>query len=742
MTFVTERFNVRHETQDLIRAIRPQFGFNQFGEITYYRTYSRVMLDHEDNPIGQEHWHDTVIRVINGIMSIRKNHYVRNGIAWNEQHWQDVAASMGRSLTRMEWLPPGRGLWAMGTDLVYERGGMALYNCAFTHVGETWVDDLCWLMDSLMHGVGVGFRPVRTGLRIKEPTRTYDYQIPDSREGWVSALQQLLLGFVSGTAIPTYDYSIIRPEGTLIKSFGGLASGPAPLKAMLDKIGDLCYRYARTPDEYDEIQFKTDLANLIGVCVVTGNIRRSAEIGLCEMSDPVFGSLKDYGKYPERQAWGWMSNNSVLLESGDDFEQLGQLAQANRKGHDLGYLNLKSVRYGRVGKYNDADRYGIRQDLASGLNPCGEIPLEHREVCNLAETLPTRCVDEEAWLRACEHATLYCQTVSLLPTHQSSTNAIVARNRRIGISLIDVSGWREQVGLFALTRHLRSGYDCIRREASRLANEAGVPAPLRVTTVKPGGTVPKIAGRTASWSNPTFKYLIRRIRIQQNTPISTALKAANIPWEPDHYSNMTECFEYPIYQGEARPATEVGIWEQAAMLQLLQREWADNAVSNTLYFKPRWSAVAKGNANHDQDEDGNWIVYLPEEDELPLYVCVEEIYTQKAFDGEWEISASCRYKVIVDRETDDMTLYRYNPDHEEDEIEAVLATIAPVTKSVSLLPHSEVGAFKQMPEEGITKEEYEDRLAAISTIDFSSYSGTDGEDEQYCTGEICIVPTN
>lgn len=112
-----------------------------------------------------------------------------------------------------------------------------------------------------------------------------------------------------------------------------------------------------------------------------------------------------------------------------------------------------------------------------------EIPLEHREVCNVAETLPTMCPMIEDWLDACEYATFYCSTVALLPTHQPSTNRVVARNRRIGVSIIDVSGWKEEFGVSKLTRYMRDGYKLIRKVNKRLADEAGVPESIRVTTI-------------------------------------------------------------------------------------------------------------------------------------------------------------------------------------------------------------------------------------------------------------------
>src|SRR4051812_49335708 len=122
--FVQHFFRLANETIDEIRAMTPEFGFNGFGEFVFYRTYSRIKKDG-----GQESWHDVVIRVIERLFSIRKDWYVKNHILWEEDIWQHYAYHMAVSLFKMEWTPPGRGLWMMGSDFIYERGSMALFNC-------------------------------------------------------------------------------------------------------------------------------------------------------------------------------------------------------------------------------------------------------------------------------------------------------------------------------------------------------------------------------------------------------------------------------------------------------------------------------------------------------------------------------------------------------------------------------------------------------------------------------------
>lgn len=487
--YVENYFILNDDYVDSLNTIEPQFGYNGYGEIVYYRTYSRKKPKDEieaasgnrDTWTGQENWHDTVQRVVNGTFSIRKDHYIKNHVPWNEDRWQNYALGFATSLLLMEWIPPGRGLWAMGTPFVYERGSMALYNCAFTNLtSENLADDLEWLMDSLMVGVGVGWYAERTLLDTAPTRGTYIYIIEDSRESWAKSVGLLVQAYLTGGRLPIFDYSRIREKGLPIRGFGGLASGPAPLQKLHKQISGAFDRY-RTTSNYDVVQLKSDLANMIGCCVVAGNVRRSAEIGLGWVDDPVFKDLKDYDKYPERAEYGWMSNNTVMFETPEHFDLIGDVASRVPIRGEPGAANLRNFKKGRLN-----GKKSFKRDPARGANPCGEITLEHRETCNVVETVPTNCKSVERWYRACEYATFYASTVSLLPTHQDSTNAVVTRNRRIGVGIIDYTGWVAKEGQHKVIRYLRKGYDIVATTNRSCNAEAGVPEAIKKTTIKPG----------------------------------------------------------------------------------------------------------------------------------------------------------------------------------------------------------------------------------------------------------------
>lgn len=765
MTFVKHRFDLDNNIKELVRDMTPNFGYDGFGEIIFNRTYSR---EKEDG--GQEDWADVLIRVTEGTFSIRKDWYLKNHLHWDEPYWQAYAKRFILSMFHMYWLPPGRGLWAMGTPYIYERGSMALYNCASTWICNATLDkDIAWGMDALMNGVGVGYGITdEPEIKVYKPVGTYTWTIPDTREGWVESTRRRIWCYLGpNRPKPLFIYDKIRDAGTKIKGFGGVCSGYLPLKLYHEDIDRFFAYYLGDMPGYDTTLLKADLANGSGCCVVSGNVRRSAEILVGKINNQTFVDLKDYSIYPHRESLGWMSNNSVLLEDDSDFEQMFEIAERVIKNGEPGYINLRNTRKGRIGKKDK-----VREGWECLPNPCGEIMLAgllkfdkegnivarmDKEVCNLAETAPTRCHYIEQWYEGCEMACFYCSTVSLLPTHSPDTNRVVMRNRKIGVSIVDVTGWIHQCGTNKVIKWLRKGYKIIKRKNLALADEAGVQPSNRLTTMKPGGTVPKLMGRTSSMNYPPFPYLIRRIRVQQNSPIDKILASANIPVEEDRCSLFTNVYEYPIKSemGEGqRTAEEVTIWQQASLLTMLQREWADNAVSNTLLFRPKWKLIKEVNVSC---EHCGFIVqaeYLSEQQmrDYPCPKCQIQMHPSMIINQKMEelgLMPEARevndgdYKVLVVRKSGlprYIRVYEYDPTHEEDSIEPVLSAIAPVTKSVALLPHSAKGAYPQMPEEGITEQEYLQRKAQLKPINWKLFKGSDGIDERYCEGPSCELP--
>jgi ribonucleoside-diphosphate reductase alpha chain len=416
------------------------------------------------------------------------------------------------------------------------------------------------------------------------------YVVPDTKEGWAESVKRLVHSYEGRQQPITFDYTQIRRKGSLIKGFGGISSGAAPLKRLHAQLRT--FLDARAAGLISDTRLIADVMNSIGTCVVAGNVRRSAEIAVGSPYDTEFMDLKDYtfnkatklyeGPQADRAEIGWMSNNSVALRESADFDVLPEIAGRVNQNGEPGILNMLNVqKYGRIGER--------RPDAATGINPCGEIPLESAELCNLVEVFPTRCRDSAEIFETMALATYYASSVSLLKSHLPETNEVVARNRRIGVSVSGIADWLDQTSVSHVFGVLNRGYEqVIRPTNAALAREAGVAESLRVTTVKPSGTVSLLAGVSPGMHFPVGGTVLRRVRIGRDTAVAAALRSSGVPYEADVVSADTDVFEFPLQygSGKTRPVNKVSVYEQAAIVAMLQRCWADNAVSNTLTVQP------------------------------------------------------------------------------------------------------------------------------------------------------------
>jgi len=574
---INERYHLPREFKEELRARQVRWGFGPLSEAVFFRTYSR------SNGNGQEQWPDTIIRVVEGVMSIRKDYLINvKGGKWSDKHRAPLARELALAIHDMKLLPPGRGLWAMGTEYVYERGSHALNNCGAISVHRSLALPARWLMDSLMCGVGVGFTTHEASLFTMRRPKGAEvvYRVPDTKEGWAESVKRLIQSYEHSGRPVGFDYSDVRRAGVPIRGFGGVSAGAAPLRKLHDRLRR--YLDARADGEVSDTRLIVDVMNAIGSCVVAGNVRRSAELAVGSPYDEEFLSLKDYDANPDRADIGWMSNNSVALASSEDFMMLTDPTIGERiaDNGEPGILNMLNVsKYGRTG-----DRM---PDAAVAVNPCGEIPLESAELCNLVEVFPTR-IDPKELNRVLELATFYASTVALLRSHSAQTNEVTSRNRRIGVSVSGVADWLDSTSVPHVFDSLNRGYDVVRQANKRLAREAGVAESIRVTTVKPSGTVSLLAGVSSGVHFPVGGYVLRRMRVAKDSPVSELLVAAGVPHEPDVVSDNTTVFEFPLRYGNGRTRSvkHVSVYEQAAVVAMLQRCWADNAVSNTLSVMP------------------------------------------------------------------------------------------------------------------------------------------------------------
>jgi adenosylcobalamin-dependent ribonucleoside-triphosphate reductase len=561
-------------------------GGNSLGEITFIRTYSRIKEDGT-----KERWHEVCRRVIEGMYSVQKNHAKENRLPWNDNKAQKSAQEAYERMFTLKWTPPGRGLWAFGTPMTMEKKNSAsLQNCAMVSTRDIDRNDpgalFSWVMDALMLGIGVGFDTLGADKKmlIYAPTEpAIVYEIPDTREGWVESVRYLINSYLrQNQSIQDFDYSLIRPLGAPIKGFGGVASGPEPLKALHDKIRVVIG--ARAGEMFDSRAI-VDIVNLIGTCVVSGNVRRSATLALGAPEDKDFINLKNAEVFPDRNSydsknpgWAWMSNNSISATVGTKYEDYVDLIVNNG---EPGFIWLDVARnYGRL-----ADAPDYKDSRVMGFNPCAEQPLESYELCTLVEVHLNRHESKEDFLRTLKFAYLYGKTVTLVPTHWQTTNGIMQRNRRIGTSLTGIASFADTNGLPITREWMDEGYKRIRRYDHEYSEWLCVRESIRVTTVKPSGSVSLLSGASPGvhWS-PGGEYFLRAIRFGNTDPMIHLFKAAGYKIEPDVVSANTTVVYFPVSSGHPRSEKDVSLFEKIGLAATAQKYWSDNGVSVTLSF--------------------------------------------------------------------------------------------------------------------------------------------------------------
>jgi len=550
------------------------------GYVTYKRTYSRRLSEFDPESAGSEEWWQTCRRVIEGMFNMQKQHVFQLGLEWNDNKAQKTAKDAYGRLFELKWTPPGRGLWMMGTKFVEERTAAGLFNCAFRSTRDLVSKGgylFAWMMDALMVGVGVGFDTEGAGtVTIREPEYTNDtLVIDDSREGWVDSVHMLLDGFFFGGKVPKFDYSAIRPEGALIRGFGGTSSGPGPLIELHKNLTELYSdKIGETITSVDIV----DTENLIGRCVVSGNVRRSAALAMGRHDDTRYLEMKNDQEKLYHHRWG--SNNSFNAQVGMDYTWH---AKQSQKNGEPGYIWLDNAR--TRGRFKDGPRY---DDInVAGFNPCVEQQLEDAELCCLVETYPAKHENSEDYLRTLKIAYLYGKTITLSNTHWPETNAKMLKNRRIGLSQSGVVQAFNKFGRREVYQMCDQAYDYVKQLDEEYSNWLCIPKSVRMTSIKPSGTVSLLNGSTPGIHFPEDEYYIRRIRFSDTSALLGPLRAAGYYMEPDEYTPHTTVVEFPVHEPYfTKGKRDVSMWEQLEMAAQYQHYWADNSVSITVTFKP------------------------------------------------------------------------------------------------------------------------------------------------------------
>ncbi len=694
--------------------INREVPWGPVGYITYKRTYSRRIEETGES----EEWYQTCRRVIEGMFDMQKQHCNNSGLPWDDAKAQRTAKDAYERLFTLKWTPPGRGLWMAGTRFVREKTGSGLFNCAFASTKDLATKGgyiFRWMMDSLMLGIGVGFDTLGANtLVIKKPGDEDEYSsasdsvneftkingvnyciIADSREGWAESVEVLIDAYLQGTILPVFIYDKIRLAGTVIKGFGGTSSGPGPLIELHESLIELYSAQIGQPISSSTI---VSTENLIGRCVVSGNVRRSAALAMGQANDMEFLKLKDptelykleaelaslprmpapvyvMGNYEETEYaqqekykqelknqinshplrhHRWGSNNSIEAKVGMDYSAHAKSCVANG---EPGFIWLENAR--TRGRFKDPMRY---DDLkVMGFNPCSEQQLEDKELCCLVETYPWLHETYEDWQQTLKIAYLYAKTVTLAKTDWPETNAIMLKNRRIGLSISGFEQAANKFGNRTMYDWCDKAYEYVQRLDAVYSDWLCIPKSKRTTSIKPSGTVSLLNGSTPGMHWPIAQWAIRRIVFANTDPLIPQLEKAGYHIEPSAYYPDSSVVEFPIETPYfSRSEASVSMWEQLERAAQLMYYWADNSVSATVKFHK----------------------------------------------------------------------------HEAQDIENALKLYETRLKAISFLSDENPG-YVQMPFEPITEEQYLARKANL--IPINRLSANQGVGEAYCDGDKCII---
>lgn len=546
----------------------PPWGFNGMGEIVYRRTYSRDL--HALN--RKEYWFETIARAINGAQEIGAG------------YTKDEAERLFDYIFNLKGIFAGRALWQLGTPLVQKMSGVSLVNCWMTTISK--VEDFQFLMDHLMVGGGVGFSVERAIVHdlpkvkqvdsiLHEKTNDADFIVPDSRQGWSSLLGKVLDSYFNTGKSFSYSTVLIRGFGAPLKTFGGTASGPEVLIEGISDIGKILdARVGKKIRSVDAL----DICNIIGKIVVAGSARRSAQIAIGDPDDFLYLRAKNWSK-GDIPAWRGNSNNSIFADSYDE------IIDEFWKGYDgsgepYGLINRELIRKtGRTGeKINDSK--------VIGTNPCGEIGLEDGEPCNLAEIFLPNIESKEELIDLSRLLYKTQKAITTLTYPYAKSQAVISRNRRLGQG---ITGWLQSTE--EQLSWVDECYTQLRKFDEQWSKELGINKSIKLTTVKPSGTLSLLAGVTPGIHPAYSEYYVRRVRMGSSDPLVNYCrdKGYEVQYDIglDGKENHTVCVvsfpcETPEHATLAKDLTAV---QQLEWVARAQSEWADNNVSVTVYYR-------------------------------------------------------------------------------------------------------------------------------------------------------------
>lgn len=660
-------------TDDFVKKVTEEVTppFTELGEFVLYRTYSRYLYDKK----RRESWSEICKRSVEYNVSLQKL-----GKECTDESLRSEAETLFKNMYGLKQFLSGRTLWSGGTSNV-DKHPICNFNCAFTIIDD--YDSISELFYLLMIGTGVGIRLLKTDVEKLNPIRSnfhvsYKYEpvskeyrqdntslvfsngsrvsivIGDSKEGWIQGLKNffniLTDNFYKSVTHIEFDFSNVRPKGERIKGFGGTASGHESLKRMFEKIskvikGTLCDDYPKIINNVLRPIHVLDICNIIGENVVSGGVRRTSEIALISADDDeCINAKKGISEVPSLYH-RFMSNNSIFYTKRPTRRQLREQFKLIRKSGEPCFINAETA--------------SKRRKNFNGVNPCGEVLLDDKGLCNLTTINVTAFVkngdlDLDELLLAQKLSVRSGVRMTLLDLELPEWNKVQKRDRLVGCSL---TGWQDMVGMTNMSMsEQRKVLVSLRRvaedEASRYAEFLGIDKPLLVTTVKPEGTISQLPTVSSGVHFTHSKFYIRRVRISRSDALCKVAEKLGWVIKPEVGQRLedatTMVIEFPVKSESNVTKFDVGALDQLEIYKTFQKYYTQHNSSNTISVRNgEWGTCADWVYDNWSSVIG--VTFLPL-DEKTYELAPYESITEEEYEKRKSVMKSFDFDLLCEEE--------------------------------------------------------------------------------------------
>jgi len=548
----------------------------------------------------RENWGETVFRYMENVV---------NKLLASINHVGGEAIAIEQAILSLDIMPSMRAVMTAGPAL--DRDNTAGYNCSYMPVDDPKAFDEAMFI--LLCGTGVGFSVERQFIsKLPEvPENMFQSEttvvVKDSKEGWAKALRQVIALLYSGE-IPKWDVSLVRPAGAKLKTFGGRASGPAPL---VDLFQFVISKFKEAKGRKLSSIECHDIMCKIGEVVVVGGVRRSAMISLSNLSDDRMRYAKS-GNWWENNPQRGLANNSVsYTEKPDAVSFLREWTALVESGSgERGIFNRQASK-------KQAAKNGRRKtDFEFGTNPCSEIILRPYQFCNLTEVVVRATDTIKTLAEKVRLATILGtiqSTYTKFPYLRKIWQTNTEEERLLGVSLTGIMDnplmTTKNAGLDKTLEHLKNVAITTNAE---WAERLGVPVSAAITCVKPSGTVSQLVDSASGIHARHSAYYIRTVRGDNKDPLTQFMKDQGIPSEPDVMKpTQTTVFSFPMKAPEGAVVTaDLSAIDQLEMWLAYQRHWCEHKPSVTINVKAsEWFEVGAFVYKHFDEMSG--VSFLP-----------------------------------------------------------------------------------------------------------------------------------